>query len=49
MNEAGIKMRIKEVSIFKTRETMEALSKKSFLNGVPELSGAVPPIITDVE
>jgi len=42
-------MSIKEVSIFKTKEDMKSLSKDSFKDGVPELGGAVPPIITDVE
>jgi len=42
-------MSIKEVSIFKTKADMTSLSKDSFKDGIPELGGAVPPIITDVE
>ena len=45
--EAGIIMSIKEVSIFKTKETMKSLSKDSFKGGVPEISGALPPVVAD--
>jgi hypothetical protein len=44
---AEISMKIKAVSIFKTKADMTPLSKDSFKGGVPELGGAVPPIITD--
>ena len=42
-------MSIKEVSIFKTKADMTSLSKDSFKDGIPELGGAIPPIITDKE
>ena len=42
-------MSIKEVSIFKTKEDMTSLSKDSFKDGIPELGGGIPPIITDKE
>jgi len=42
-------MSIKEVSIFKTKADMISMSKDSFKDGLPELGGAVPPIITDKE
>jgi hypothetical protein len=42
-------MSIKEVSIFKTKESMKSLSKDSFKGGVPEIDGALPPIISDKE
>ena len=45
--EAGIDMQIKEVSIFKTKETMKSLSKDSFKGGKPEIGGALPPVIAD--
>ena len=45
--EAGINMSIKEVSIFKTKETMKSLSKDSFKGGVPLISGALPPVVAD--
>jgi len=41
-------MNIKEVSIFKTKSDMTSMSKDSFKDGIPELGGAVPPIITDI-
>ena len=40
-------MSIKEVSIFKTKETMKSLSKDSFKGGIPEISGALPPVVAD--
>jgi hypothetical protein len=46
---AEISMNIKEVSIFRTKADMTPLGKESFKDGVPELGGAVPPIITDKE
>jgi len=45
--EANIKMDIKEVSIFKTKETMKSLSKNSFKGGDPKIDGALPPVIAD--
>ena len=42
-------MKIKEVSVFKTKADMTSMSKASFKGGIPELGGAVPPIITDKE
>jgi len=46
---AQINMDIKEVSIFKTKETMKSLSKSSFKEGTPVINGALPPIISDKE
>ena len=42
-------MDIKEVSIFKTKETMKSLSKDSFEDGNPEINGALPAVISDKE
>lgn len=42
-------MEVKEVSIFKTKGTMKAMSKDSFKGGVPDIAGALPPIIADKE
>ena len=40
-------MKVKAVSIFKTKETMTSLNNNAFKGGKPELGGAVPPIISD--
>jgi hypothetical protein len=47
--DANINMDIKEVSIFKTKETMKSLSKNSFEDGNPEINGALPAVISDKE
>ena len=44
---ANINMRVKEVSVFKSRRSMQSLSNYSFKNGIPDLVGPVPPIIVD--
>ena len=42
-------MNVKEVSIFKTKETMKSLNKDSFKEGVPKIKGDLPPIISNKE
>ena len=43
----AMNMKVKAVSIFKTKETMTSLNNDAFKGGKPELGGAVPPIISD--
>ena len=39
---ANMGMIIKEVSLFKSAETLESMNKDSFDKGVPELAGGLP-------
>jgi len=48
MGEASIEMKIKELSIFKTKETARSLTNEAFTDGKPEMNGMVPPIIADL-
>ena len=42
-------MSIKELSLFKTKETMKSLDKNTFKNGNPALGGEVPPVVSNEE
>jgi hypothetical protein len=40
-------MAIKEVTLFKTKATMQSLDTNTFKGGQPELGGGVPPVVAD--
>ena len=44
---ASMSMGIKEVSVFKSLQTLEPMNSNSFSAGKPELGGGLPPIIDD--
>ena len=47
--QAQLKMKVKELTLFKTKKTMKNLDKNTFKHGEPELGGEVPPVIADEE
>jgi hypothetical protein len=49
MGEGTVDLKFKELSIFKTKETMRSLTTSAFKNGEPRLNGMVPPIISDTK
>lgn len=45
--QAELHMAIKEVTLFKTKATMQSLDTNTFKGGQPELGGGVPPVVAD--
>jgi hypothetical protein len=46
---ASVKMKVKELKLFKSKKTMKALDRNTFKEGEPNLGGEVPPIVSDEE